>query len=70
MTRLYAARVAARLRKELGIDVDMQHGRYGEIKVLIDGDTVVDAGRLGMLGILPPTRKVVETVRARLAGHR
>jgi hypothetical protein len=69
MTRLYAARVAARLRKELGIDVDMQHGRYGEIKVLIDGDTVVDAGRLGMLGILPPTRKVVETVRARLAGH-
>jgi hypothetical protein len=34
---LHAARVAARLRRELRIDVDMVRSRYGEFKVLVDG---------------------------------
>jgi hypothetical protein len=60
--------VAARLRRELGIDVEMVRGNYGEFKVLVDGETVIDGGALGALGILPSGRKVVAVVRARLSG--
>jgi hypothetical protein len=63
---LHAVRVAARLRRELGSDVEMVKGRYGEFKVLVDGQTVVDAGALAALGVLPSGRKVVDAVKARL----
>jgi hypothetical protein len=59
--------VAAKLRRDLGIDVDMVHGRYGEYQVLVDGETVIDGGALAVLGIVPARRKVVEAVRARLS---
>jgi hypothetical protein len=59
--------VAARLRRELRTDVEMVHGKYGEFKVLVDGKTVVDAGALAILGVLPSGKKVVDSVRARLA---
>ena len=59
--------MAAKLRRDLGIDVDMVHGRYGEYKVLVDGQTVIDGGDLTTLGIVPARRKVVEAVRARLS---
>jgi hypothetical protein len=65
---LHAARVAARLRRELREEVEMVRGRYGEFKVLIDGNAVVDAGALAALGVLPSGRKVVDTVRAALSG--
>ena len=68
MTGLHAARVAARIRRELGADVDMVHGRYGEFKVLVDGDIVIDAGSLAFLGVLPSGQTVVDAVRGRLAG--
>ena len=58
--------MAARLRRELSSDVDMVRGRYGEFRVLVDGETVVDAGALAALGVLPSARKVVEAVRASL----
>jgi hypothetical protein len=60
--------VAARLRRELGIDVETVKGRYGEYKVLVDGETVVDGGRLVILGVMPPARTTIEAVRSRLAG--
>jgi hypothetical protein len=65
---LYAVRVAARLRRELGTDVEMIRGNYGEFKVLVDGETVIDGGALAALGVLPSGRKVVAAVRARLSG--
>jgi hypothetical protein len=65
---LHAVRVAARLRRELGTDVEMVHGRYGEFKVLVDGATVIDGGAWAALGLLPSGRKVVDVVRARLSG--
>ena len=37
--------MAARIRRELRIDVDLVHGKYGEFKVLVDGNVVVDGGR-------------------------
>jgi hypothetical protein len=63
---LHAVRVAARLRRELGTDVEMVKGRYGEFKVLVDGQTVVDAGALAALGVLPSGRRVVDAVKAQL----
>jgi hypothetical protein len=45
----------------------MVRGRYGEFKVVVDGETVVDGGAWGALGVLPSGRKVLEAVRARLA---
>ena len=66
MSGLHAVRVAARLRRELKSDVEMVKGRYGEFKVLVDGQTVVDAGALAALGVLPSGRKVVDAVKAKL----
>jgi hypothetical protein len=45
----------------------MQHGRYGEFKVLVDGESVIDAGALAALGVLPSSRKVIQAVRERLS---
>ena len=45
----------------------MVHGRYGEFKVLVDDQVVVDAGTMAALGVLPSGRKVVEAVRKQLA---
>jgi hypothetical protein len=59
--------VAARIRSELNVEVDMVRGRYGEFKVLVDGETVIDGGALAALGVLPSGRKIVDGVRARLA---
>jgi len=59
--------VAARLRRELGIEVETVRGRYGEYKVLVDGQVAVDGGPLVILGVMPSARKVVGEVRARLA---
>lgn len=59
--------MAARLRRELGIEVDTVRGHYGEYKVLVDGETVVDGGPLVILGVMPAARKIVAAVRERLA---
>jgi hypothetical protein len=44
----------------------MIHGRYGEFKVLVDGEVVVDAGAVAALGILPTRRHVLVAVQKRL----
>jgi hypothetical protein len=49
--------VAARLRRELAIEVDTIRGHYGEYKVLVDGDTVVDGGPRVTVGIMPSARR-------------
>ena len=59
--------MAARLRRELQIEVDTEHGRYGEYKVLVDGEVVVDGGALAAFGVLPTARKTVNVVRDRLS---
>jgi hypothetical protein len=58
--------VAARLRRELQSEVEMEHGRYGEFKVLVDGEVVVNGGAMAALGVLPSRRKVLDAVRARI----
>ena len=59
--------MAARIRRELGIEVDTVKGHYGEYKVLVDGDTIVDGGPLVILGVMPSARKIVDQVRERLS---
>jgi hypothetical protein len=58
--------VAARIRRELKIDLDTVHGRYGEYKVFVDGREVVDGGTLAAMGILPAPRKTIAAVREAL----
>jgi hypothetical protein len=64
---LHAVRVAAKLRRDLGIEVEMVHGRYGEYKIEVDGKLVIDGGALAVLGIASSGRKAVEAVRAALS---
>ena len=64
MSGLHAVRVAARLRRELKADVEMVRGHYGEFKILVDGQAVIDGGAAAFLGVLPSGRKVVAAVQA------
>jgi hypothetical protein len=58
--------VAAKIKKELGQQVEMVSGHYGEFKVLVDGKVAIQAGTLGFLGVLPSSREVIQSVRASL----
>lgn len=66
MTRFHAARVAARIKKELGEQVDQIAGDYGEFTVTVDGVEVMTAGGLAWLGVLPDSKRVLERVRQAL----
>jgi len=54
------------MRRELRTDVDMVRGKYGEFKVLVDNEIVIDGGALAFLGVLPSGREVLEAVRGKL----
>lgn len=56
--------MAAGLRRELGIEVAVENGPYGQASVLVDGEVVA---RTGLSGWLPRTSVILERVRARLA---
>ena len=55
--------MAARVPHELHVEVEMVRGHYGEFKVLVDGNTIVDGGATAFLGVMPSGRKIVEIVR-------
>jgi hypothetical protein len=44
----------------------MVHGRYGEFKVAVDGETLIDAGAAAFLGIMPSRAKIFAAVKERL----
>ena len=44
----------------------MIHAKYGEFKVLVDDEIVVEGGALGFLGVLPSTGEVIEAIRKKL----
>ena len=66
MTRLHAVRVAARLRRELNVEVEVVGGPYGQFEVEVDGNTVLKGGALAALGVLPSAQKVLGAVQAQL----
>jgi hypothetical protein len=63
---IQAARAAAFLKKELGVDAVLVAGRYGELSVLVDGEEVIDGGALALLGVLPSLRRIRDAVAAKL----
>lgn len=60
---MQAARAAAMLRRDLGIEVDLEAGPYGSFVVRVDDTPVVDAGALAFLGVLP----TLDEIRMRVA---
>ena len=58
--------MAARLRKELGVDVEQRSGAYGEFTVLVGDEVVLAGGPAVWLGIMPSADEVLAKVRARL----
>jgi len=58
--------VAASLREDPSLTVELAPGHYGEFTVLVEGQEVLSAGAIAMLGILPSVREVREAIdRAR-----
>ena len=54
------------MRRELGVDVALVHGHYGELKVFVDDRVVVDGGALAFLGIMPSAREIINLVQEAL----
>ncbi|MDP9176484.1 MAG: hypothetical protein M3O61_02280 [Gemmatimonadota bacterium] len=53
------------LRRDLGVDVELESGPYGSFEVRSDDGTIlVDGGALAFMGVLPPLTEI----RARVAG--
>ncbi len=62
--------MAAKIRSELGVDVDEVPGAYGEFTVLVDGEPIRRGHPIAVaFAIVPPAREVVAAVRDRLAGR-
>jgi hypothetical protein len=55
--------VAARIKRELHVEVEKIKGRYGEYRILVDGKIIIDGGARALLGILPSVKKVVDAVK-------
>jgi hypothetical protein len=55
--------VAARIKEQLGIEVELRDGPFGRAAVIVDGETVASTG---LSGWLPRTRIVIDRVRAKL----
>jgi hypothetical protein len=45
----------------------MVRGQYGEFKVLVDGDTVIDGGAAAFLGMLPSRKRILAAILTRLS---
>ena len=62
--------MAASLKRDLHVDVDLVEGRYGEFTVLVDGEEIVRGGPLGFVGVLPSVQEVRARIEQRLRGAR
>jgi hypothetical protein len=60
--------VAASLKHDLGLEVEIVEGHYGEFAVLANGEKLIGGGPLGFLGVLPSVSEVRELVERRLRG--
>ena len=56
------------LRRDLGADVELEAGPYGSFSVRVDDTTVVDAGALAFLGVLPTLTEIRAQVEKQLKG--
>ncbi len=58
--------MAATLRRDLQLDVEIVDGHYGEFTVLVDGEEIINGGALGFIGVLPTVRKVRQLVERKM----
>jgi hypothetical protein len=49
------------------LEVELVEGRYGEYTVLADGEELVSAGVLAVLGVVPSIARIREAIAARRA---
>ena len=54
------------LRRDLGIEVNLEAGPYGSFQVRVDDEVIVDGGTLAFMGILPPLTEIHAKVAERL----
>jgi len=54
--------VAAVLRRDPTLSVELEAGHYGEFTVLVEGREVLSAGAIAMLGILPSIQAVKDAI--------
>ena len=55
------------LRRDLGVDVELESGPYGSFQVRSDDGTVlVDGGAMAFMGILPPLTEIRERVAQKM----
>jgi hypothetical protein len=55
-----------KIKEELGVDVELIHGKYGEYKVLVDGEVVLNGGARVVMGLFPSIDSLVKVVRDRV----
>ena len=51
------------LRRDLGVDVELEAGPYGSFEVRVDDQAVVEGGNLAFLGVLP----TLDEIRAKVS---
>ena len=56
------------LRRDLGVDVELEAGPYGSFQVRVDDTAVVESGALAFLGVLPTLDEIRTQVAQRLEG--
>ena len=57
--------MAATLRRELGVDVELEEGRYAEFAVFVDGEELIRGGPFTFLGVIPSSRRIRERIELR-----
>ena len=62
--------MAASLKGDPRFEVEVVEGRYGEFAVLVDGELIVEGGRLGFVGVLPSVQKVRALIERKLREQR
>ena len=60
--------MAAELKKDPRLEVEVVEGHYGEYSVAVEGEKIV-GGRVGWLGMLSSVRKVRELVEQKMRSH-
>ena len=51
------------LKRELGLQVELAEGHYGEFTILADDQPIVRGGALTFVGVMPPLREIREVLR-------
>ena len=55
--------MAAVLRRDLDVPVEMTAGHYGEFTVFVEGREIVTAGPLAFAGVLPSIESIRDLVK-------